>query len=146
MEMLTTTAKRMFSYEELVASWARDHVDANAQAIQADKLTMLLLAVDLDGLLREGIVLWESITDLHESLIESISIGEIPPNLELEKRIWALYQQWLEITRNLKTVLSLFSDCDVTIEHSAEFLECLAEAESVLSGIKEPQTAIGCLC
>ncbi len=139
MDVLTTTKKRMFSYQELVESWRNDHLTAKLM----DKLEVILQQVDFEGLLREGMLLWESLTDVHQSLLESISSGEIEPNLMLEKQIWLLYQQWLEHTGKLKTVLQCFTERDFKFEHSAAFLECLEEATEYLSGISEPHVAIG---
>ena len=138
MQMLSTTERRMFSYQELVDTWQKDR--ANAKAV--DRLSRLLQRIDFAGLLREGMLLWETITELHQGFLDSVTSGEIEPNLGLEQKIWHLYKDWLSLTVQLKAVLQEFDELDVKVEHADAFLRCLDDALEQLSGIEEPQVAI----
>jgi hypothetical protein len=133
-----TTEKRMYSYAKLVEAWRSDHRDAK----NIDRLEDVLRQVDFSGLLREGMLLWESITELHEAVLNSITIGEIKPNLELEKKIWSLYQQWIQNTEQLHDLLKVSFSTSLVIEHTDEFIACLEDAREQLSLFPEPTTAI----
>lgn len=138
MEILTTTTKRMLSYQEMVRSWQRDHSDAK----EADAFTVLMQKYDFSGLLCEGMLLWKSITELHQGFLDSVSSGEIEPNLPFEEEIWDLYQAWLQHTQKLESVLLCFKERGIDIEHAAEFSECLSDAQEQLSNISRPDVAI----
>lgn len=138
MDLLITTKKRMFSYRDLVQTWQEDHREAK----KADKLSMLLQKIDLAGLLQEGMLLWESITEMHQVFLESVSSGETEPNLPLEQQIWSLYQQWLLHTTDLKTILLWFREKDVEVEQAESFLECLQDATEQLANSNKPDVAI----
>lgn len=138
MDLLITTKKRMFSYRDLVQTWQEDHREAK----KADKLSMLLQNIDLAGLLQEGMLLWESITEMHQVFLESVSSGETEPNLPLEQQIWSLYQQWLLHTTDLKTILVWFTEQDVEVVHAESFIECLHDAAEQLAGSAKPEVAI----
>lgn len=133
-----TTEKRMFSYVQMVEAWEKDHSDAK----NADKLEGVLRQADFSGLLREGMLLWESITELHEAVLNSITIGEIEPNLDLEKKIWSLYQQWLRNTEQLHELLNVSLSAGLKIDHASEFISCLMDAKEQFSLFPEPTTAI----
>lgn len=133
-----TTEKRMFSYVEMVEAWQTDHRDAK----KVNKLEDVLRKADFSGMLCEGMLLWESITELHEAVLNSITIGEIEPNLDLEKKIWCLYQQWLRNTEQLYDMLNVSVSTGLIIEHADEFVACLEDAREQLSLFPEPTTAI----
>lgn len=138
MDVLKTTTKRMFSYRDLVQTWQEDHREAK----KTDKLSMLLQKIDLAGLLQEGMLLWGSITEMHQVFLESVSSGETEPNLLLEQQIWSLYQQWLQHTADLKIILLWFTEQDVEVEHAESFFECLHDATEQLAGSTKPHVAI----
>ena len=138
LDVLITTKKRMFSYRELVQTWQEDHREAR----KADKLSLLLQKIDLAGLLREGMLLWESITEMHQAFLESVSSGETEPDLTFEQQIWSLYQQWLQHTADLKTILLWFTEQHVEVEHTESFLECLQDATEQLAHSTKPDVAI----
>jgi|GEM_PF-2780427 len=138
MQVLSTTEKRMFSYQELIDTWQKDH--ANAKAV--DGLSRLLQRIDFAGLLREGMLLWDTVTELHQGFLDSVTGGEFEPNLGLEQKIWHLYKDWLSHTVQLKSVLKEFDELHVKVEHADAFLRCLDDAMEQLSGIDEPQVAI----
>ena len=138
MDLLIATKKRMFSYRELVKSWEDDHREAK----KTDRLSMLLQKIDLNVLLQEGMLLWASITEMHQVFLESVASGETEPNLSLEQQIWSLYQQWLQHTADLKIILLWFTDQNVEVEHAELFLECLDDATEQLAGSSQPQVAI----
>ena len=128
----------MFSYVQMVEAWQNDHRDAK----NVGKLEDVLRQVDFSGLLREGMLLWESITEIHEAVLNSITIGEIEPNLDLEKKIWSLYQQWLQNTEQLHDLLKVSLSAGLIIERANEFISCLEDAKEQLSLYHEPTTAI----
>lgn len=133
---LKRTRRKLFSFNQLVKSWKREHEEAR----EADFDRLQKKEVEI--MLEDACKLWHDIEELHAEWIEMVVEGTVEPSLEFDKRIYHLYVNWHTTAAAINSVLQMLECLNVQFAHTKQFRECLEESNEIIVRIGEPTTAM----
>ena len=123
---------------------ARQAVDAyseNAEAWKPDH-DLAMACGQLEDLLLAGIRSLHEITVYHQGWQKQVLSGQQNPGLAMDQAVWDMYAWWLRPCTRVKRELRFFERQGFTVEHAAEFRECLENLQVDRRGLVRPTAPI----
>ena len=123
---------------------ARQAVDAyseNADAWKPDH-NLAMACGRFEELLRSGIGSLREIAEYHQAWQEQVLSGQHAPDLPMDQAIWDMYARWLRACQNVRRELRFFERQGFTVDHAAEFRDCLQKLQDDRKGLVRPTTPI----
>ncbi len=123
---------------------ARQAVDAyseNAEAWKPDR-DLAMARRQLEDLLLAGIRSLHEITAYHHTWQEQVLSGQQKPDLAMDQAIWDMYAWWLRPCTRVKWELRFFERQGFTVDHAAEFRDCLENLQNDRRGLVRPTVPI----
>jgi len=123
---------------------ARQAVDAYSENAEAWKPAhdLAMACGQLEDLLLTGIESLREITAYHQGWQEQVLSGQQEPDLAMDQAIWDMYAWWLRPCTRVKRELRFFARQGFTVEHAAEFRDCLENLQDDRRGLVRPTTPI----
>ena len=123
---------------------ARQAVDAFSEKAEAWKPDhdLAMACGQLEDLLLAGIESLREISAYHHGWQDQVLSGEQEPNLAMDQAIWDMYAWWLRPCSRVKRELRFFERQGFTVEHAAEFRDCLENLQDDRRGLVRPTTPI----
>ena len=123
---------------------ARQAVDAyseNAEAWKPDH-DLAMACGQLEDLLLAGIRSLHEIAVYHQGWQKQVLSGQQNPDLAMDQAVWDMYAWWLRPCTRVKRELRFFERQGFTVEHAAEFRDCLQNLQNDRRGLVRPTAPI----